>query len=122
MTGRAHIDEPVPPPPQSTNLTYSPRVFPLRSDAYLKLSVEIPRPNQTRGRDGTGGYASLARNLLGRPGHDSEHDEFFSLEGCQQGDPLGPFLWAIGYHRSLLLTQARHPTALVVAYVPRRHV
>ena len=44
MTGRAHIDEPVPPPPQSTNLTYSPRVFPLRSDAYLKLSVEIPRP------------------------------------------------------------------------------
>ena len=31
-------------PAFTTHITYSPRVFPLRSDAYLKLSVEIPRP------------------------------------------------------------------------------
>ena len=42
---------------------------------------------------------------------------FFSTEGCQQGDPLGPFLWAVGYHESLLRTQARHPSSLIVAYL-----
>ena len=31
-------------PASRTHLAYSPRVFPHRSDAYLKLSVEIPRP------------------------------------------------------------------------------
>ena len=32
---------------------------------------------------------------------------YFSSEGCTQGDPLGPFLFAVGYHLDLLRTQAR---------------
>ena len=42
---------------------------------------------------------------------------FFSAEGCTQGDPLGPFYWAIGYHVSLLEIQARHPGTTLVAYL-----
>ena len=48
---------------------------------------------------------------------DARGEEFFSLDGCQQGDPLGPFLWAVGYHQTLLELQAMHPTTLIVAYL-----
>ena len=48
---------------------------------------------------------------------DEDGNLFFSEEGCAQGDPLGPFLWSVGYHQVLLETQARNPTALIVAYL-----
>ena len=38
-----------------------------------------------------------------------------SAEGCAQGDPLGPFLFAIGYHWTLLEMQVRNPSALILA-------
>ena len=30
---------------------------------------------------------------------------------------LGPFLWSIGYHWSLLCIQAQHPSVLIMAYL-----
>ena len=42
---------------------------------------------------------------------------YYSEEGCAQGDPLGPFLWAIGYHEALLRQQAAHPDTLIYAYL-----
>ena len=38
-----------------------------------------------------------------------------SAEGCAQGDPLGPFVFAIGYHWTLLEMQVRNPSALILA-------
>ena len=40
---------------------------------------------------------------------------YFSSEGCTQGDQLGPFLFAIGYHWQLLEVQAMHPATTMVA-------
>ena len=42
---------------------------------------------------------------------DSSGALYGSTEGCSQGDPLGPFYWAVGYYETLLETQARHPPA-----------
>jgi len=42
---------------------------------------------------------------------------YYSEEGCAQGDPLGPFLWAIDYHEGLLRQQAAHPDTLISAYL-----
>ena len=42
---------------------------------------------------------------------------YFSCEGCTQGDPLGPFLFAVGYHHDLLRTQAAHPDVTLLAYL-----
>ena len=41
-----------------------------------------------------------------------------SCEGCAQGGPLGPFLFAIGYHWTLLEMQVRNPSALILANRP----
>ena len=38
---------------------------------------------------------------------------YWSAEGCSQGDPLGPFFFAVGYHESLLATQAAHPDVTI---------
>ena len=43
----------------------------------------------------------------------SSGDTFMSTEGCAQGDPLGPFLFAVGYHWTLLEMQVRNPSALI---------
>ena len=48
---------------------------------------------------------------------DSSGALYGSTEGCSQGDPLGPFYWAVGYHETLLETQARHPDTCVWAYL-----
>ena len=48
---------------------------------------------------------------------DADGRAYYSEEGCAQGDPLGPFLWSIGYHEALLEQQAHHPDTLVYAYL-----
>ena len=48
---------------------------------------------------------------------DRDDRVYYSEEGCAQGDPLGPFLWAIGYHEALLRQQAAHPDTLISAYL-----
>ena len=48
---------------------------------------------------------------------DEVGEYYFSAEGCTQGDSLGPFLFAIGYHYALLETQAAHPDTVIVAYL-----
>ena len=50
-------------------------------------------------------FGSLATDCDGRV--------YYSEEGCAQGDPLGPFLWAIGYHEALLRQQTAHPDTLI---------
>ena len=39
------------------------------------------------------------------------------MEGCTQGDSLGPFFFAVGYHWALLETQAAHPDVAIWAYL-----
>jgi len=53
--------------------------------------------------------------LFNDEARDSSGDIFDSAEGCAQGDPLGPFLFAIGYHWTLLEMQVRHPSTLICA-------
>ena len=48
---------------------------------------------------------------------DAVGDVYFSSEGCTQGDPLGPFLFAIGYHWQLLEVQAMHPGTTILCYL-----
>ena len=48
---------------------------------------------------------------------DAEGEVYFSSEGCTQGDPLGPFLFAVGYHWQLLEVQAMHPGATILCYL-----
>ena len=48
---------------------------------------------------------------------DEEGVPYYSAEGCSQGDPLGPFFFAIGYHESLLATQAAHPDITILCYL-----
>ena len=42
---------------------------------------------------------------MGRDGRrlavDGSGVPYFSVEGCSQGDPLGPFYFAVGYHEPL---------------------
>ena len=47
----------------------------------------------------------------------TEPEQYYSYTGCQQGDSLAPLLWCVGYHETLLATQARHPTTLIIAYL-----
>ena len=42
---------------------------------------------------------------------------YSSAEGCTQGDPLGPFWFAIGYHTTLLEIQARFPEMTITCYL-----
>ena len=42
---------------------------------------------------------------------------YFSTEGCTQGDPMGPFWFAVGYHEALLRTQAAHPGTTITCYL-----
>ena len=67
-------------------------------------------------------YSRAARlytsGKLGRtPARDEDGEEFFSMKGCTQGDALGPFFFAIGYHMALLETQAAHPDVAIWAYL-----
>ena len=48
---------------------------------------------------------------------DADGEAYWSAEGCTQGDALGPFFFAVGYHTSLLRVQAVHPDAGVVCYL-----
>ena len=48
---------------------------------------------------------------------DADGEPYWSAEGCSQGDPLGPFFFAIGYHASLLATQAAHPDVTIICYL-----
>ena len=50
--------------------------------------------------------------LFNEEARDGDGNVFMSAEGCAQGDPLGPFLFAIGYHWTLLEMQVRNPSAL----------
>ena len=54
---------------------------------------------------------------FGAPAVDENGVQYFSEEGCAQGDPLGPFLWSVGYHHALLEQQAKHPGTLILAYL-----
>ena len=58
---------------------------------------------------------------VGKAGRQLATDEdglpYFSTEGCTQGDPLGPFYWAVGYHFTLLEVQARHPDVTMLAFL-----
>ena len=49
-------------------------------------------------------YALLTSQVVRR--RQAEGEVYFSSEGCTQGDPLGPFLFATGYHWQLLEVQA----------------
>ena len=55
--------------------------------------------------------------LFNGEARDGDGNVFMSAEGCAQGDPLGPFLFAIGYHWTLLEMQVRNPYALILAYL-----
>ena len=55
--------------------------------------------------------------LFNEEARDGDGNVFMSSEGCAQGDPLGPFLFAIGYHWTLLEMQVRNPSALILAYL-----
>ena len=48
---------------------------------------------------------------------DERGEPYWSAEGCTQGDPLGPFWFAVGYHESLLRTQAAHPSTTILCYL-----
>ena len=48
---------------------------------------------------------------------DSEHVILSSEEKVHQGDPLGPFLFAVGIHDLVSRVQAEHPEAVVLAYL-----
>ena len=48
--------------------------------------------------------------LFNEEARDGDGNVFMSSEGCAQGDPLGPFLFAIGYHWTLLEMQVRNPS------------
>ena len=48
---------------------------------------------------------------------DEHGTPYSSAEGCTQGDPLGPFWFAIGYHTTLLEIQARFPEMTVTCYL-----
>jgi hypothetical protein len=48
---------------------------------------------------------------------DGDGVPFFSSEGCTQGDPLGPILWCLAYHATLLDLQARYPDCLILCYL-----
>ena len=58
---------------------------------------------------------------VGKAGRQLATDEdglpYSSTEGCTQGDPLGPFYWAVGYHFTLLEVQARHPDVTMLAFL-----
>ena len=56
--------------------------------------------------------------LFNEEARDGDGNVFMSAEGCAQGDPLGPFLFAIGYHWTLLEMQVRNPSALILANRP----
>ena len=56
--------------------------------------------------------------LFNDEARDGSGDIFDSAEGCAQGDPLGPFLFAIGYHWTLLEMQVRHPSTLICGIRP----
>ena len=63
-------------------------------------------------------YARRGRlYTFGKPATGPDDEAYYSEEGCAQGDPLGPFLWSIGYHWSLLRQQAAHPDTLIFAYL-----
>jgi hypothetical protein len=66
------------------------------------------------GKDGGGGGVTIGG---WEEAVDEQGNVYCSAEGCAQGDALGPFLWSIGYHWSLLQMQAAHPTALIMAYL-----
>ena len=48
---------------------------------------------------------------------DEHGEELWSAEGCTQGDPMGPFWFAVGYHEALLRTQAAHPGTTITCYL-----
>ena len=52
--------------------------------------------------------------LFNEEARDGDGNVFMSSEGRAQGDPLGPFLFAIGYHWTLLEMQVRNPSALIL--------
>jgi hypothetical protein len=53
---------------------------------------------------------------------DGDDVAFYSAEGCTQGDPLGPLLWCLAYHTSLVELQARHPDAVILCYLDDTYV
>ena len=48
---------------------------------------------------------------------DADGEPYWSAAGCTQGDPLGPFWFAVGYHEALLRVQAAHPGTTVLCYL-----
>ena len=68
-------------------------------------------------------YYARAGSLytVGKEGRRLAVDEngapYSSAEGCTQGDPLGPFWFAIGYHTTLLEIQARFPEMTITCYL-----
>jgi len=55
-------------------------------------------------------------------GADGERTLLHSVTGVQQGDPLGPFLFALGIHPALRVVQQRWPGVHVLAYLDDVHL
>jgi hypothetical protein len=55
-------------------------------------------------------------------GEDGERIRLRSVTGVQQGDPLGPVLFALGIHPALRAVQQRHPLVHILAYLDDVHL
>ena len=55
-------------------------------------------------------------------GADGERVLLHSITGVQQGDPLGPFLFALGIHPALQAVQRRFPTVHLLAFLDDVHL
>jgi hypothetical protein len=82
---------------------------------YAYFPQLIPHFRQFYARAGR--LFTIDRDEGRRQARDGDDADFFSMEGCVQGDPMGPLYWAVGYHQTLLRTQARHPNVFIWAYL-----
>jgi hypothetical protein len=48
--------------------------------------------------------------------------EYFSCDGCRQGDPHGPWLFALGIHATLLKVQEAYPGCHVFCYLDDAYI
>jgi len=55
-------------------------------------------------------------------GADGDRVRLRSVTGVQQGDPLGPVLFALGIHPALQAVQRRHPQVHILAYLDDVHL
>jgi hypothetical protein len=68
------------------------------------------------------GQFYLSSGALHFRGADGERVLLHSIAGVQQGDPLGPFLFALGIHPALRAVQQRHPLVHLLAFLDDVHL